>query len=165
MSQILIISDTHFLRKNEIQAFLKQFNNIVATIHCGDIYVNYEADDFQNFYICRGNNDFADIPKIQNFTVDNLRFTTIHGNQNYYAYEPLELKELLEEYPADIICFGHSHVPYLHKEKGLIIINPGSLALARTYPRVNTYAILETQTQEIHFYNAKTNEEVIIKSE
>ncbi|MEG0367535.1 MAG: metallophosphoesterase [Coprobacillus sp.] len=165
MSRILIISDTHFLRKNELESFFKQFNDIDSIIHCGDIYVNYQDNDFKNFYICKGNNDFGNIPKIQNFIIDNIRFTTIHGNQNYYAYEPLELKDLLEEYPADIICFGHSHVPFLHKEKGLMIINPGSLALARSFPRINSYAILDTQTKDIHFYNVKNNEEITIKSE
>lgn len=158
MSQILIISDTHYLRKNDLNKFFKQFPHIHHIIHCGDIYMTYEVHDFPQMIICKGNNDFVDIPRICHFTIDNIRFTITHGNLRNYAYNPLLLKELLEDYPADVICFGHSHIPYLHIEEDLMIINPGSLSLSRSYPRINTYAIFDTTTKQVQFYNVKNNE-------
>lgn len=163
MSQILIISDSHYLRKNELEAFFSHFTDCQAIIHCGDIYVGFEQNDFPNLYICKGNNDFANLPRILNITIDNIRFTMTHGNINHYAYSPESLVELLDEYPADVICFGHTHVPYLHKENNYMIINPGSLSLGRMYPRKNTYALFDTQTKDVRFYDAKTNEEITIK--
>lgn len=165
MSQILIISDSHYLRKNELQKFFNQFPNIHHVIHCGDIYLGYKPSDFDNLYICRGNNDFADIPRIVHFEIDHVRFTITHGHINDYAYHPISLKNLLDEYPSDIICFGHTHVPYYHQEDHLIILNPGSLSLGRTYPRMNTYVIFDTETLETHFYNAKNNEEIHIQKQ
>ncbi|MEG0368349.1 MAG: metallophosphoesterase, partial [Coprobacillus sp.] len=70
MSQILIISDSHFLRKVELEQFIKSLPPVQAIIHCGDIYIGYKNGDFQNFYICKGNNDFGDIQRVLNFTID-----------------------------------------------------------------------------------------------
>lgn len=165
MSQILILSDSHYLRKNDLQTFFNNFPQCKAIIHCGDIYPGYVPGDFENLYICKGNNDYANIPHILNFTIDHIRFIITHGHLHYYAYNPESLCELLDEYPADIICFGHSHVPYFKKTKDCLIINPGSLSLGRTYPRKNTFALLDTQTKDVHFYDVKTNEEISIKSE
>ncbi len=160
MSQVLIISDSHFLRKEQLKQFIHSIQDVDAIIHCGDIYIGYQENDFDNLFICKGNNDFADIPKILNFTIDNVRFTITHGHINSYAYNPITLTELQENYPSDIICFGHTHVPYIHHEENLTILNPGSLTLARTYPRINTYVLYDTMTKIATFYNVKTHEEV-----
>lgn len=167
MNQILIISDSHYMPKNTLLKFLNRFQNLRAVVHCGDIYLGYEHGDITldcPFLICKGNNDFANIPRILQFEIDNRSFVITHGNTYQFAYNPLTLKTLLDDYPADIICFGHTHVPYLHKEKGLMIINPGSLALGRSYPRHNTYALLDLDTLDIHYYDVETNEEITVKN-
>ena len=158
MSKVLIISDTHFMRKLQLLQFLSQFNDIDYTIHCGDIYIGYKKDDIPNFSICKGNNDFIDIPSIHHITIDNVNFVFTHGHINSYAYKPETLKELLDKYPSDVICFGHTHVPYIMQEDNLLIINPGSLALSRTYPKRNTYAIYDTTTKKASFHDAQTHE-------
>ena len=163
MGQILIISDSHFLRKKDLDQFIASIPHIDATIHCGDIYLGYKPGDIANLYMCKGNNDFADIPYISHFTIDNTTFTITHGHRNNYAYNPTTLKQLLIEYPADVICFGHTHIPYFYQDEDIIIINPGSLTLGRSYPKKNTYAIFDTQTQIVHFYDIKTGEEIIVE--
>ena len=165
MSQILIISDTHFLNRKALNKWISSFHHIDAIIHCGDIYMGYKPGDIQGLYMCKGNNDYADLPRIGHFTIDGITFTITHGHINNYAYNPLSLKGLLDEYPCDIICFGHSHVPYYYQDDEITIINPGSLSLPRNYPRQNTYAIFDTETREVHFYNDKTKEEIKIESQ
>lgn len=160
--KVLIISDTHYLRKNELNKFFKQFSNIHDIIHCGDIYLGFQPNDFLDMHICKGNNDFADIPRFSYFTIDNIRFLITHGHINDYAYKPQKMKELLKDYPADIICFGHTHVPYYYKDHEIMMINPGSLSLGRSYPRKNTYAIFDTTSLEVHFYDVKNHQEMII---
>ena len=164
MSQILIISDSHYLRKNELHQFFKQFPHCSTIIHCGDIYPGYQPDEFDNFYICKGNNDYVNLPRILSFTIDHVRFTITHVHIKNYAYQPDSLLELLNDYPADVICFGHTHIPYFQKTKDCIIINPGSLALGRSYPRQNTYALFDTETKDIHFYDMKTKDEIILEN-
>lgn len=163
MSKILIISDSHFLRKAELLKFIHQFQDIQAVIHCGDIYMGYEPNDIQQLYICKGNNDFADLPRIHHFTIDHVTFTITHGNMNNWTYHPEDLKDLLDDFPADVICFGHSHVPYFYQDEDVMIINPGSLTIGRSYPRVNTYAIFDTQDRSVQFFNVKNNESIDMK--
>lgn len=165
MSQILIISDTHFLRKNELDKFISSFSNIEAVIHCGDIYLGYQPGDIQRLFICKGNNDFADVPRIAHFTIDHVTFTITHGHTNNYAYHPNLLKNLLDEYPADVICFGHTHVPYFYQDDDIMIINPGSLSLGRSYPRRNTYVLFDTKTMKAHFFDVKTREEIEVSNQ
>lgn len=165
MSQILLISDTHFLKKQELLHFINQFDNISNIIHCGDIYLGYKPGDIPHMYICKGNNDFADIPSIAHFTIDGVSFVITHGHKHYFSYKPLTLKNLLYDYPADIICFGHTHVPYYYEDKDVKIVNPGSLTLSRTYPKLNTYAIIDTTTRQITFYDMKTHQEIHIEKE
>ncbi len=162
MSKILIISDTHFFRKNQLISFLSSFNDIDHIIHCGDIYIGFKTTDISNMHICKGNNDFSDLPIIDHFEIDNIRFTTTHGHINSYAYKPDTLIELLDAYPSDVICFGHTHVPYIKEENNVLILNPGSLSLSRTYPKRNTYAIYDTQTKKASFYDAQTHEMIEI---
>lgn len=162
MSQVLIISDTHFLRKNELDRFISSFPQISAIIHCGDIYLGYKPGDISRLYLCKGNNDFVDVPRICHFTIDNITFTVTHGHMQNYAYNPLKFKNLLDEYPADVICFGHTHIPYFYQDDDIIIINPGSLSLSRTYPRVNTYVLFDTSTRKVSFYDAKTHQKIEI---
>lgn len=168
MGQILIISDSHFMPKNVLERFINQFESLVAVIHCGDIYIGYEPGNLNikyPLYICKGNNDFADLPRILDFEIAGKHFVITHGNMHQFAYNPVSLKTLLDDYPADIICFGHTHVPYLYQEENLTILNPGSLALGRSYPRHNTYVLLDIDTGEIEFYDIKTNEKVSVKSD
>ena len=162
MSKILIISDTHFMRKPQLLQFLSQFNDIDYTIHCGDIYIGFKENDIPHFSICKGNNDFAEIPSINSITIDNVKFLFTHGHINSYAYKPETLKKLLDQYPADVICFGHTHVPYINEENDVLILNPGSLALSRTYPKRNTYVIYDTEIKKASFYDAQTHEMIEI---
>lgn len=158
MSKVLIISDTHFFRKAQLISYLSNFNDIDHIIHCGDIYVGYKPGDIDNLHLCKGNNDFAQLPFIDHFEIDNIRFTTTHGHINSYAYKPDTLIELIDEYPSDVICFGHTHVPYIKQADNVLILNPGSLVLSRTSPKVNTYVIYDTQTKKASFHDALTHE-------
>lgn len=167
MSQILIISDPHYMRKEQLLQFFHQFDHIDAIIHCGDIYLGFQPNDFKcdiPFYICRGNNDFGHLDNACLFEIDGLKFYITHGHIQNYAYNPISIKEDLPE-SVDVICFGHTHVPYLHQDNHITIINPGSLALGRTYPRHNTYVLFDTTSKDVHFYDIKTNEEIKINKE
>lgn len=165
MSKILIISDTHYLRKRDLAHFFEQIDDLRAIIHCGDIYPMYKDRDFKNFYLCRGNNDFNDQPIVNRFFIDDLSFIVTHGHRDYYAYNPHQLIELADNQPVDFICFGHTHIPYYGVYDKTVIINPGSLALSRTFPRVNTYALLDTKTKNITFHDVATHNRVNVEKE
>lgn len=37
------------------------------------------------------------------------------------------------ELGADLVVFGHTHLPVVHREEGIILFNPGSLSATRCY--------------------------------
>ena len=162
MSKILIISDTHYLRRPDLREFIESFDT-VTTIHCGDIYPGYKSGDITNIYLCKGNNDYGNIAEMCRFTVDHIKFLTLHGHKGY-AYNPHTLLNFLNEDDYDVICFGHTHVPYYYNDGKTIIINPGSLTLGRVFPRINSYVLFDTETKEVEFYNVKDHSRIEVKN-
>ena len=45
---------------------------------------------------------------------------------------------------ADCICFGHTHMPLVTEQSGILLVNPGSLTFPRQAGRRPACAILET---------------------
>ena len=49
---------------------------------------------------------------------------------------------------ARIVVFGHSHIPWLEDEDGLLLLNPGSPTDRRRQPQ-HTFALLQVDGGEI----------------
>ena len=63
-----------------------------------------------------------------------------HGHKYNVKSSLLALKYKGMEKNADIILFGHTHVPYIDDTDGIIMLNPGS---------VSTYGIIEINESEV----------------
>ncbi len=48
----------------------------------------------------------------------------------------------------DFVCFGHTHVPFVHREGTVTVVNPGSVSQPRDQDRRGAYAIIDTDTRE-----------------
>ena len=44
---------------------------------------------------------------------------------------------------ADIVMYGHTHKPYLDIREDITVLNPGSLAYPRQFPRDPSYMVME----------------------
>jgi putative phosphoesterase len=54
-------------------------------------------------------------------------------------------RRLKKRFPdARVVVFGHSHVPFLEDEDGLLLLNPGSPTDKRRQPR-HTFALLRVE--------------------
>ena len=94
-----------------------------------------------------------DAPRIANRL--NSGFVSVRGNCDGWAQEPLEqivpwlghrilllhghtcsgklsLVYKAKSESCDIVCYGHSHVPSVETEQGILLLNPGSLSRPRT---------------------------------
>lgn len=63
------------------------------------------------------------------------KYNVNSGLNNIY-YKGLEIK-------ADIILFGHTHIPLNIIENNIIIMNPGSPTLPRSPERIPTFGLIE----------------------
>lgn len=144
--KILVVSDTHGNINNLVQNMIDmaKFDMI---FHLGD-YVEDAIKISKIFEIptitVRGNGDFlktgykfdevVDVKGKKIFLTHGHRYNVKYGIANLY-YKALELE-------ADVVLFGHTHVPMVEAVDGITIMNPGSPTYPRGYNRKNTIGIL-----------------------
>ena len=68
----------------------------------------------------------------------------MHGHRQQAGYTYAGLAHFAREHYADVVLYGHTHVPDLFRdeESGILYVNPGSLSRPRQSDRSRTYVIL-----------------------
>ena len=153
--KVLIVSDTHG-RDTTLKRLLEQVKPIDMLVHCGDVegsedYIRAMAGC--PVHIVAGNNDFfCDLPKEEEFLIGKYRVLLTHGHYYYITMGTQMIKEDARARGFDIVMFGHTHRPYLEQEKGIVVLNPGSLSYPRQDGRKPSYMIMDVDRQgEAHF--------------
>ncbi len=151
--KILVISDTHGDTGKAGEAIRKNRDTDLV-IHLGDYFRDavklsgmFPEIPFEYIY---GNCDFMTngVPADKLLEVGGKRIFITHGHRYSakWGYENLFRKA--EEQKADILLFGHTHVPDIVGRDGYIILNPGSTS----EPRGNSdesYAIVEIRDGKV----------------
>ena len=129
--RIGVFSDTH----GDISAakrFYQRLSPLDCVFHLGD-YAR-DAEKISRLFDCplyavRGNCDFRpNAPLELQVDLGGKRFLLLHGHQ-YYSRSALLYRG--EEVHADMILYGHTHLPELSADGARLILNPGSLSLPR----------------------------------
>lgn len=153
MNKVLILSDSHGLQE-EISEITTR-HQIKDIIHCGDSEL--EADDpvLNGIKNVRGNCDFdGKFPNSQLLEIGGLSFFVTHGHLHDVNISLLTLSYEAEQYGAQVICYGHTHVARAEKVDDKLFINPGSIRLPRRRQE-KTYAIMTWEHMEevyVDFY-------------
>ena len=114
-------------------------------MHLGDL-VSLEALErlrsLCHFEAVRGNCDMPDVrrglPPKKVIEIEGLKIGLIHGHGG-----PSDtIRAVRAEFAGkvDIALFGHTHLPYHHRENGTLYFNPGSLRSGRG--EANTFGLL-----------------------
>lgn len=96
------------------------------------------------FYYVAGNNDFfTEAPFERVIELESCRIYMTHGHR-YNVFETNEgiLREAARRH-AQIAVYGHSHYPVAEVKRGILLLNPGSLAWPRQEGRRPSYIVLE----------------------
>ena len=152
--KILIVSDTHGYNENLVRAIEieKPFDKM---IHLGDFEDEQNIRRLVNCGIIMvpGNNDYSieldksRVVKIHDYTV----FIT-HGNIYAVNYGYNRVVYAGMEKGANIVMFGHTHVPIIDEFDGVTVINPGSLTYPRQEGRKPTYVVMNVDDNGLaHF--------------
>ncbi|MCG0313883.1 MAG: metallophosphoesterase [Calditerricola sp.] len=151
----LVLSDTHGLT-HELRE-VADWTSFSAIFHCGDFCCERSELPFTPTWIVRGNCDAVrDVPEEQVGEWGGVRILLTHGHRYRVKETLLPLKYRALEVGANVVLFGHSHVPVAIMEDGVLLVNPGSLAAPRKFPRP-TYAVLEVvgKTVQVIYYDGK----------
>ena len=75
-----------------------------------------------------------------------------HGHYYYITMGTQMIKEDAKARGFDIVMFGHTHRPYLEQDKGIVVLNPGSLSYPRQDGRKPSYIMMDLDREgQAHF--------------
>ena len=155
MKRILIVSDTHRLL-NRLQAVLERTGTPDLLIHLGDAEGQHKqiqrlADCPMEFV--RGNCDYdQELPLEKTLEIEGHRIFLTHGHRYQVSFGPETLMEAAASRGADIVMYGHTHVPMIRYGKDIVALNPGSLTQPRQEGFAYTYLLMEIDEQgETHY--------------
>ena len=148
MTDVIVLADTHIRLGSArrlppaVYAALEQADLV---LHAGDVVTGALLDELGTFaptLAVLGNNDtelVGQLPEPRVFAVDGLRIAMVHDSGARQGREG----RLRRRFPtADVVVFGHSHVPVdAEGLDGQRLFNPGSPTERRRQP-VHTFGRL-----------------------
>lgn len=151
--KILVLADTHG-SIYEAKLAINANPDTDLVIHLGDHVRDAKriAEMFPEikFEIVPGNCDYifgeTDMEKV--LECEGKRIMLTHGHRQYAKNGLDELSGLAEKNNADLLLYGHTHVPEVVRKNFFILLNPGSVS----FPRGNsqkTYGLVEIEDGEI----------------
>ena len=131
--RVVVVSDTHAARfwKSCPRAVAAHLEGADLILHAGDVCVPGVLDELAVFAPVRvvlGNNDGPDVaawgaPETLELDLDGLRVGMIHDA----GAKDGRLARMHRRFPtAQLVIFGHSHIPLDEADEHLRILNPGS---------------------------------------
>lgn len=162
MRTIGVISDTHG-NADAIKACALLGKDADEWLHLGDLATDAELlESLTNKpvrYVCGNCDIIKKTPKELIIDIEDSRILMLHGHRYYVepdCFYPAVLRA--EEKECNVLLFGHTHVPELSMQSGILVLNPGS----PSRPRLNyrpSFALMRID-------GAKVNAEIIpIKNE
>ena len=145
--KILVFSDSHGNYNSMLDAVALESPDMI--LHLGDH--DKDCDDIELLYpeiplrSVRGNCDrFSAGLDTDEFLLDGKRFFMTHGHLFGVKSGKTRIISKAKDRDADVLLFGHTHVPHFSVADGLAVINPGSIGSGGKY-----YAVLEIKNGEI----------------
>lgn len=145
--RIFVVSDTHGSTKE----FLDKVNIMEKPdliIHLGDYIrdgIKIEREMGVKTIMVKGNGDYFDLGYNEDeiLSIKGKTIFITHGHKYNVRYGEDNLIYKGMELNADLILFGHTHVPLFFEESGIIVMNPGSPTLPRGFNGKKTFGIIE----------------------
>ncbi|AQZ61668.1 putative phosphoesterase [[Actinomadura] parvosata subsp. kistnae] len=136
---VVAISDTHAPRRWRAcpPRVAEHLRGADVILHAGDVCVPFVLDELAAYapvHVVKGNNDGPDVvaPETLELTLGGLRVGMIHDSGPAKG----RLARMRRRFPeAELVVFGHSHIPLDEEGGGLRIFNPGSPTDRRRQPR------------------------------
>lgn len=146
MAKYLVFSDSHG-RDEKMLDIIKRHKEAEGIFFLGDIE-NY-GDRLRNsipgpVYMVRGNCDWS--LRAQDFLVFPLhghRIAMTHGHRQHVNMGIDTLKYWALEKEADVVMYGHTHVPFVEQTSTMTILNPGSISRPRQSEHIPTYGLID----------------------
>ena len=148
---VLVLADTHIPRRARglPDGLAPRLESADLILHAGDLLVEdvvYELESYGPVRAVKGNVDGWDVqlPETLEFEAGGVAVAMIHDAGPKRGRRG----RMRRRFPdARVVVFGHSHIPWLDDEEGLMLLNPGSPTDRRRSPN-HTYALLRLEDGE-----------------
>lgn len=149
--KLIVCSDSHGNLSNLLALVEKECPDLL--LHLGDTASDAERLQMAlpelNMYWVVGNCDGwrPEGPEELSISVEGRRIFMLHGHTAHVKSGYGFAVRLARAAQADILLFGHTHIPLCTREGALWMLNPGSI-------RVGDYGIIVLANDTIHCQNA-----------
>ncbi len=144
--RVIVVSDTH----RQIDSFIDKVRTMDKPdliLHLGDNTI--DGDKIQeelgvSVIQVKGNGDFSSTYKEDELIeIRGKKIFLTHGHRYRvnYSNDTLYYKGL--ELGADLVLYGHTHIPEIIQEENMLIMNPGSPSSPRGRDMKPTFGLLE----------------------
>jgi uncharacterized protein len=148
----LVIADTHIPRRAKAlpEGLIPHLERADLALHAGDLMDPTLLDELAAYApvkAVRGNLDppHPDLPETLEFELGGAKIAMIHDS----GPKKGRRARLRRRFPdVRVIVFGHSHIPFLEDEGGLMLLNPGSPTDRRRQPH-RTFALLHMEEDRV----------------
>lgn len=139
--QVAVVSDTHAPRfwTSMPDRVAAELGDADVILHAGDVCTPSVLDELAKIapvHVVLGNNDGPDVgawgaPETLEITLAGVRFSMIHDSGPKQG----RAGRMRRRFPdADVVVFGHSHIPWDTETDGQRLFNPGSPTDKRRQP-------------------------------
>jgi putative phosphoesterase len=139
--KVVVLADTHGPRRWRAcpPRVAEHLRGAELILHAGDVCTARVLDELAGYApvrAVRGNNDGPDVvawgaPETLELDLDGLRVAMVHDSGAATG----RCARMRRRFPAaDLVVFGHSHIPLDRSEAGIRIFNPGSPTDRRRQP-------------------------------
>jgi uncharacterized protein len=148
----VVIADTHLPRRAGAlpEGLIPHLERADLILHAGDLMDCTLLDELAAYApvrAVRGNLDPAEakLQETLQFDFGGVRIAMIHDSGRKRGRR----NRMRQRFPgARVVVFGHSHIPWLEDEEGLLLLNPGSPTDRRWQPE-HTLALLWAENAEV----------------
>jgi uncharacterized protein len=168
-----VVADTHSAPHPKLGSYLRaQVPD--AILHGGDIGAGAVLDDLEAIaplHAVRGNIDDASLAQPDAITLRFQRPEHVGTDANTIAFSLLlvhiavagprlrkEVAALAHAEGASLVVCGHSHVPFLGRDQGLTIFNPGSIGPRRMHLPIVFGELVIDERVSLRHRDAETGE-------
>ena len=146
MAKYLVFSDSHGRDENMLD-IIKRHKDAEGIFFLGDL--ENHGERLRNsipgpVYMVRGNCDWSlDAPDFLSFPLHGHRIAITHGHRQHVNMGVDTLKYWAQEKEADVVMYGHTHVPFVEQTSTMTILNPGSISRPRQSGHIPTYGLID----------------------
>ena len=140
----IVLSDTHG-NKSGVKELLSKIEHD-GVIFCGDGEGDFETLE-QNIHMVKGNCDFfSKLPATIVTEICGQKVFITHGNMYGVKSSIGALMNEAEKEKANLVIFGHTHIPYVNNINNITYLNPGSFK--RGVNSNSTYATVDFENNK-----------------